>query len=233
MALNETQKNILNTVLLYQICTDSISSSLAAGVFEEFLENIIKYEETESAEDKLKKQELLQSNLERIGNIYCNYAYENRDSMKQIFKIMTHPCPQNRTTGSPYVGQELGMAVWKDEDGNIQREPVGLLSLTANSDNTATPVTRNDVAKYITSQIEESVTEIKNKVSFLKAVENGDIPRVTSMIDQDWVTKYMKDSLLFNNVWKTFSKKDDPRWFEISKLLFENLTKRAYIEISI
>ena len=37
------------------------------------------------------------------------------DAIKEIINILNHPCPQNRSTGSPYVGQEDGYVVWEPD----------------------------------------------------------------------------------------------------------------------
>ncbi len=44
---------------------------------------------------------------------------------------MVTACPQNRSTGSPFVGQEPGMAVWLDPHHRVQREPLGMLRCLA------------------------------------------------------------------------------------------------------
>jgi hypothetical protein len=56
------------------------------------------------------------------------------DTVDQCVRVLRHPYPQNRSTGSPYVAQDDGYVNWvigTADDRQIVREPVGLLSLTA------------------------------------------------------------------------------------------------------
>lgn len=95
------------------------------------------------------------------------------DSVEQLRLIIEHPCPQNRSTGSPIEildpsnpASQLflpeGILETPLEDGSIQRsvyfyydlggsshEPQGLLSLTSRNDATALPVTKAAVVAYI------------------------------------------------------------------------------------
>ena len=81
------------------------------------------------------------------------------DTIKRIRDIFAHPCPQNRTTGSPYVWQEYGMVVWKNEEGVICREPLGIMSLSSKNDTTADPVTAEDVKDHIEKRIKEKLAQ--------------------------------------------------------------------------
>lgn len=83
------------------------------------------------------------------------------ESLDAIRRIYQHPCPQNRAVGSQYVGQETGLAVWRDPiSKRICKEPLGLLGLTATNDDTAEPVTAQDVWAYIDAAIAEQQERI-------------------------------------------------------------------------
>lgn len=73
--------------------------------------------------------------------------------------IMDHPCPQNRTTSYPYFGapSDPNMVVYKNDQGDPEFEPRGLLGLTARNDNTALTVTKEAVVAYIRKYINEAI----------------------------------------------------------------------------
>jgi len=52
------------------------------------------------------------------------------DSIQQCREIVDHPCPQNRSTGSPYCRQDPGFVNFYDDNHTVTREPEGKLSLT-------------------------------------------------------------------------------------------------------
>lgn len=85
------------------------------------------------------------------------------DAFKFLQNLFFHPHPQNRPIGNPYVEQESGMAVYKDEFGKITKEPIGLLGLTLLNDlgthGTANGATRNDVVTVTKRVILNALTE--------------------------------------------------------------------------
>ncbi len=93
----------------------------------------------------------------------------------QVNAILTHPCPQNRTSGSPYIGQEPGMAAWFIGDfppaqDRIRKEHLGLLSLTARNDD-ITEVTAIATKKYIKTLIKEQLLSIKSNMFTLYKIQ--------------------------------------------------------------
>jgi tetratricopeptide (TPR) repeat protein len=92
------------------------------------------------------------------------------DTFRFLQKLFFHPFPQNRSTGNPYVDQENGMAVYKDEFGKITKEPVGLLGLTllnapgCNNNYQMNGVTRNDVVDVVKQVIHDALTAEKKRL---------------------------------------------------------------------
>ena len=88
-------------------------------------------------------------------------------SVQQIRQILSHPCPQNRSMGSPYLGLgEEGVdaagIVFAEPNGHghgIVKEKRGILGLTAYDDTTKNPVTKEAVISYI----ELIISDIKFK----------------------------------------------------------------------
>ena len=84
------------------------------------------------------------------------------DAVELLRQILQHPNPQNRSTGSPYVGQEPGMAVWRDPvTKSIKKEPLGLLSLTTQQRPEDEPTTKADVVNFIGQVIERYKAELQ------------------------------------------------------------------------
>lgn len=139
MALNETQKNILEATFSY------MTDELYPEHIESFLQ-LLQDAINTSAVDNIQSSEIEK---------YLNTVDKKNpitSALKQLYKICCHPCPQNRSEGSPYVGQEPGMAVWS-ENGTIQREPLGRLGLTARHDPAVEAVTKKDVLEYLHSYL--------------------------------------------------------------------------------
>ncbi len=114
LALNDTQKYLLDAFLNF--------------IFSDILERkepdvILEYGEKIKAVNAL---------LERTVSGHDKLLFKRLevwDGIKQIHKIFAHPCPQNRSTGSPYLGHHQGMVAWHDEStGVFREEPIGLLS---------------------------------------------------------------------------------------------------------
>ncbi|MES2356148.1 MAG: hypothetical protein V4568_17440, partial [Pseudomonadota bacterium] len=158
MALNETQKNILEGTLNYLLgdVSEFNNKSHAYKVLE-----LMSSPNSMSLSEKNKLQQ-----WDVLGEV------------EQIREILAHPNPQNRSVSYPYIGQEPGMALSypygaEHIEANLQREPLGLLGLTASNDDTALPVTKADVTEYI-------IKEINNRIENLRS--QGVVPTV---IDED------------------------------------------------
>jgi tetratricopeptide (TPR) repeat protein len=102
------------------------------------------------------KEEIYQANKDKFAQL------DMLESLDQIRGILVHPCPQNRSTGCPYVGQEPGMVVYRDASHNICREPKGLLSLTALNDTSHSVVTKQDVVEYLQILVNERLLDSQN-----------------------------------------------------------------------
>ncbi len=83
------------------------------------------------------------------------------DEVKFFHDVMLHPCPQNRSTSYPYFGQpnDPSMIVYKNQDGRPAFEKRGLLSLTANNDE-STSVTKEATCNYIVSVVEAEINKL-------------------------------------------------------------------------
>lgn len=76
------------------------------------------------------------------------------DDVIFLRKIINHPCPQNRSTGSPYI-HIPGYVSWFDDKGEIRSEPSGLLSLTSKNNEIDPHVSKDDVVEYIRNAVEQ------------------------------------------------------------------------------
>jgi Flp pilus assembly protein TadD len=85
-----------------------------------------------------------------------------KETVDQVRRIYHHPSPHTRYPGNPSMAQEPGMVVWLDPfTHQIRREPLGLLGLTAQNDNTAEPVTARDVREYVHILINQELVELQ------------------------------------------------------------------------
>ena len=151
--LNKTQENIIKAFIQFPMeDIEELPHSIAIKVFESIIseKNI-----PESIDNLVKTTNCL-------------------ESISQIKSIFEHKYPQNRSTGSPYVGQENGYAVYEPNGhGNgIAKEPIGLLSLTAYNDSTTEPVTKDDVISYVIDLLQTKVNNLKLQQQLHRACEN-------------------------------------------------------------
>ena len=177
--LNKTQQNILDATLqfLFENIEEEITPSFAIKAFETILDDTL--EEAYSLAHRGQFHELYSKETAfKAAGIF--------DSMKQIQDILKHPYPQNRSTGSPYVGQEPGYAVYEPNGhGNgIEKEPIGLLSLTGRNDNTAEPVTRDDVVQYVITKINDEVHKLTLRKQLHEACELDDLFLVSKLLEE-------------------------------------------------
>lgn len=161
--LNNTQRQILNVT------------------FEYFFDDIV----DELAEDKLKLSPSEQLNLSSLGiaaitddDIYKKKSEEFKKLgilgyIDDARKILIHPCPQNRSTGSPYLGS-IGCdangckngRVYYEPNGHgkgIKDEPQGILGLTGQNDNTAEPIGKVDVVQHVKLLVEAKMGLLMKK----------------------------------------------------------------------
>lgn len=87
------------------------------------------------------------------------------DYISQVRDILSHPCPQNRSTNYPYFGKPADhtMVVYKDDNGKPAFEKKGLLSLTARNDSN-TSITKEAVTNFIHKLINEEIAKQVNKL---------------------------------------------------------------------
>jgi ankyrin repeat protein len=164
--LNKTQQNILDGTLKFLFeAIREVQPALAIKAFELILSLKVSSKE---------------------GNFFVQL--DIFDSIKQLREILEHPYPQNRSTSTPYLGQIPGYAVYEPNGHGKgwEKEPLGLLSLTARNDGTAPPITRKDVVDYIVSQIKKNIREIKLEQQLHQACETKDLLRVSTLL-QDGV----------------------------------------------
>ncbi len=156
--LNGTQKNVLDGFLSFII--EGINSSTSNIAFQiRALKICSSTKEELSVEDK---NWLLRLSISK--------------EIEQIHEIYNHPCPQNRSVGSPYLGlgengvDENGIVFYEPNghDHGICREPQGLLSLTARNDDTCEPVTKNDVIDFIKHKFNLAIEERETLLQVLK-----------------------------------------------------------------
>ncbi len=109
-------------------------------------------------------------------------------TQKQILDVTIDYHPQNRSTGSPYVGQEPGYVLYEPNGHGkgIAREPEGLLSLTARNDSSTSPVTREDVINYICEKVNGKLQELRNNLSI---VDNTIPPHRFSFFARNGLTR--------------------------------------------
>jgi tetratricopeptide (TPR) repeat protein len=141
--LNGTQRNIMEATLQFMLdgISEDVSKDDATAGFRAITDEGL--------------YQAQRAHFERLGILA---------SIDDVRRIYQHPCPQNRAVGSQYVGQEVGLAVWRDPiSKRICKEPLGLLGLTATNDETAAPVTAQDVRVYI----DEAISEELNRLSLL------------------------------------------------------------------
>jgi tetratricopeptide (TPR) repeat protein len=85
-----------------------------------------------------------------------------KESVDQVRHIYRHPSPHTRAHGNPSMPQEPGIVVWRDQlTHQTRQEPLGLLGLTAQNDNTAELVTARDVKEYIHVLINQELVELQ------------------------------------------------------------------------
>jgi ankyrin repeat protein len=186
MGLNNTQRNILDAILGLQIDGDD-DSLIGHAIFRKILQDI-----------SINKLDDVHANLLKLHSSHQTPSVQlNLGAIEQIVTILTHPYPQNRSEGNSYLGQEPGMAVWRDDNYHINREPLGILSLTTRNDNTADPVTRDDVVGYVTQYTKNIVNDMERREVLYQKAEERDITGVISMIREPWVTQHVKDKALY------------------------------------
>jgi hypothetical protein len=125
---------------------NNIQKQLLTAAVEHLFEAICDCEQFDLSTKAL--QAIKDNNIYQVNrNLFIQYQLiEVVDELRRIY---SHPCPQNRTTGNPYIGQEQGMVVTRDHaTGQIHREPIGILSLTAQHDKAIPLVTRLDVLQH-------------------------------------------------------------------------------------
>lgn len=174
MALNETQRNILNATLEYPLSAisaigDEKSLAVLRLMFQPILGLPVSNEETRILEE-----------------------WKVLDEFNQISQILAHPAPQNRSMSNEYVETALqdipeeqrdllfrqagvssmaeylaGHAVYTTTDQfhpeDFKREPEGLLSLTARNDATTEPVTKEDVTDYIVEKVKWQILSMHER----------------------------------------------------------------------
>lgn len=89
------------------------------------------------------------------------------DPIKQVREILLHPSPQNRAENNPYfkTPSDPRIVVYEVEgDEYAHYEKKGLLGLSARNDNTAAPVTKEDVVLYIHSHVTKRIEELHNEL---------------------------------------------------------------------
>ena len=98
----------------------------------------------------------IKKNTDYQQHITLLEQYQLLDTIHQIKDVYVHDCPQNRSTGSPYVQQRTGWVRFEPNGhGNgVVEERQGLLGLTALNDQATAAVTREDVITYLDQQIE-------------------------------------------------------------------------------
>ncbi len=135
--LNGTQRNIMEATLQFMLA--GISEEVSAA---DALQGL-----KATSDDELYQAQ--QTHFEALGILA---------SIDDIRRIYQHPCPQNRALGSQYVGQEEGLAVWRDPiSKKICKEPLGLLGLTATNDDSVAPVNAQDVKDYLDEAIAKAI----------------------------------------------------------------------------
>jgi hypothetical protein len=143
--LNALQKQILDATFYYIFSTLSEDSSPDVGL--KALEAIKEVSAYQAYKELLSSNDLLVQ-------------------VDQIKAIYNHKCPQNRSTGSPYVIQQPGLVTWEPygHDLGTVSEEQGLLGLTAQNDSTTPHVTKTDVTQYLDSFLETCRKELKDRL---------------------------------------------------------------------
>lgn len=151
--LNETQKNILNSIMQMDILEDlqSLDTANDALIVLNAMTDDNIYQESK---EKLKLLNMI-------------------DVVDNIRKIFAHPNPQNRTsTGIFHPSLDPDRAYYYDDNGIVCSEPLGLLGLAASNDATAQHVTKEDVHRFINSILEKEKSIYIEKLALELQIES-------------------------------------------------------------